>query len=193
MDIEILKNIDIYLLDQLLRGRIDPESQILDVGCGDGRNLTPLSQLSYNIEGFDTNVEKINNLKKKYPKIKLSVNDLINDEFKKSYDFIICNAVLHFAKNHTEFDIMIENLVSLTSTNGLIFIRMTSDLAKKTPFEINSNGVSLLPDNTYRYLLTKNKLNHIIETYNLILLDPIKTVNVDNLRCMTTLVLKKQS
>ena len=31
--------IDIYLFDQLLRGRIPPGSRILDAGCGSGRNL----------------------------------------------------------------------------------------------------------------------------------------------------------
>lgn len=30
--------IDIYLFDQLLRGRIRPGMRILDAGCGNGRN-----------------------------------------------------------------------------------------------------------------------------------------------------------
>ena len=31
--------IDIYLFDQLLRGRFDARSRVLDAGCGDGRNV----------------------------------------------------------------------------------------------------------------------------------------------------------
>jgi tellurite methyltransferase len=31
--------IDIYLFDQILRGRITPAMQILDAGCGSPRNL----------------------------------------------------------------------------------------------------------------------------------------------------------
>jgi hypothetical protein len=31
--------IDIYLFDQLLRGRIRPGMRVLDTGCGSGRNL----------------------------------------------------------------------------------------------------------------------------------------------------------
>ncbi len=31
--------IDIYLFDQLLRGRILPDMRVLDAGCGGGRNL----------------------------------------------------------------------------------------------------------------------------------------------------------
>jgi hypothetical protein len=32
-------NIDIYLFDQLLKGRYDNCKKVLDVGCGNGRNL----------------------------------------------------------------------------------------------------------------------------------------------------------
>jgi tellurite methyltransferase len=35
-------SIDIYLFDQLLRGRIAPGMRILDAGCGSGRNLVYL-------------------------------------------------------------------------------------------------------------------------------------------------------
>ena len=31
--------IDIYVFDQLLRGRIAPGMRIIDAGCGGGRNL----------------------------------------------------------------------------------------------------------------------------------------------------------
>ena len=34
--------IDIYLFDQLLRGRIVPGMRIFDAGCGSGRNLVYL-------------------------------------------------------------------------------------------------------------------------------------------------------
>ena len=34
-----LGDIDIYLLDQILRGRIGPGDRVLDAGCGSGRNL----------------------------------------------------------------------------------------------------------------------------------------------------------
>ena len=32
-------DVDIYLFDQLLRGRFDARRRILDAGCGGGRNL----------------------------------------------------------------------------------------------------------------------------------------------------------
>ncbi|MBI9042777.1 hypothetical protein [Lutibacter sp.] len=43
MKIESLKNsikdVDIYILDQILKERYQPETKILDAGCGGGRNL----------------------------------------------------------------------------------------------------------------------------------------------------------
>ena len=42
--------IDIYLFDQLLRGRLVPGTRILDAGCGSGRNPVYLLQAGY--EGF---------------------------------------------------------------------------------------------------------------------------------------------
>ncbi len=36
--------IDIYLFDQLMKGRIVPGMRVLDAGCGTGRNLAYLLQ-----------------------------------------------------------------------------------------------------------------------------------------------------
>src|SRR6187455_2094737 len=43
--------IDIYLFDQLLRGRFDRRRRVLDAGCGGGRNLPFFLQ-----HGFDVRV-----------------------------------------------------------------------------------------------------------------------------------------
>ena len=45
--------IDIYLFDQLLRGRIMPGMRVLDVGCGGGRNLVYLLREGFEVYGVD--------------------------------------------------------------------------------------------------------------------------------------------
>ncbi len=45
--------IDIYLFDQLLRGRITAGMRILDAGCGSGRNLVYLLRQGYEVFGAD--------------------------------------------------------------------------------------------------------------------------------------------
>ena len=42
--------IDIYLFDQLLKGRFTPPMRVLDAGCGGGRNLSLL--LAVRIRGL---------------------------------------------------------------------------------------------------------------------------------------------
>src|ERR1700722_14691072 len=42
-------DIDIYLFDQLLRGRITPGARVVDAGCGAGRNLVYLLQSGYEV------------------------------------------------------------------------------------------------------------------------------------------------
>ena len=43
--------IDIYLFDQLLRGRVPPGARVLEAGCGGGRNLQYLLQAGYEVFG----------------------------------------------------------------------------------------------------------------------------------------------
>src|ERR1700704_1143941 len=61
--------IDIYLFDQLLRGRIVPGMKVLDAGCGFGRNLVYFLREGYEVFGVDTDpnaVEYTRNLARSY-------------------------------------------------------------------------------------------------------------------------------
>ena len=45
--------IDIYLFDQILRGRIGRGMRVLDAGCGAGRNLVYFLREGYEVFGVD--------------------------------------------------------------------------------------------------------------------------------------------
>ena len=51
--------IDIYLFDQILRGRITPGMRILDVGCGGGRNLVYFLQQGFEVFAADEDPKAI--------------------------------------------------------------------------------------------------------------------------------------
>ena len=46
-------SIDIYLFDQLLRGRIVPGMRVFDAGCGRGRNLVFFLREGYEVRALD--------------------------------------------------------------------------------------------------------------------------------------------
>jgi tellurite methyltransferase len=52
-------NIDIYVFDQLLRGRIAPGMRVFDAGCGGGRNLVYLLRNGYDVAGNDADANAI--------------------------------------------------------------------------------------------------------------------------------------
>jgi 2-polyprenyl-3-methyl-5-hydroxy-6-metoxy-1,4-benzoquinol methylase len=195
MELKDIKNVDIYLLDQLLKERIKPGQKVLDAGCGSGRNFKFFLEQGYDITGIDQDSDSVFNLQNTYPnysqKIKLSAVEDFGDVFK--FDVIICNAVLHFAQNHKHFDLMFENLVTNLNPSGILFIRMTTDIGIQHLLPIpalDHNGVYDLPDKTSRYLINREKINYLVEHYNLEMLEPIKTVVVDKERSMATLVFR---
>ena len=51
--------IDIYLFDQLLRGRIGRGMRILDAGCGSGRNLVYFLREGYDVYGVDADAQAV--------------------------------------------------------------------------------------------------------------------------------------
>jgi hypothetical protein len=84
---------------------------------------------------------------------------------------------------------MIDELYRVVKINGSVFIRMASifgieKLVKKT------NNQYLLPDGTHRFLLEDRHIDYIKTKFDF--LEPLKTVNVNNLRSMTTLMLTKK-
>lgn len=189
---ETLSGIDIYLLDQFMKGRINRYTSILDAGCGKGRNSLALERFGCNnITAIDEDIEAFENINAKSKSIRI-LHSKIEDFMPKSpFDFIICSAVLHFAQNHAHFNAMISALANCMNKDSVLFIRMTSDFANRNSFMPDELGVARLGDGTDRYLLDEMRLEDLKQVHGLKLIEPLKTVNVDNMRCMSTLVLRK--
>ncbi|MCK5637599.1 MAG: class I SAM-dependent methyltransferase [Flavobacteriaceae bacterium] len=199
MDLDTLKTeiegIDIYLLDQILKGRYHTKDVILDVGCGNGRNLKWFYNNDYTIYGVDLIAKRLDKAKKQYSKQKehFSIQNIMDLNFEKEkFDHIICNAILHFANSKQDFILMITELLRVLKPNGTIFIRMATIESITERVVQVSEGVYKLPDKTTRYLLTKELLLDIQTKFNLMLLEKFKYVNVDDLRSMATFILQKK-
>lgn len=187
-----LSGIDIYLLDQVMKGRISASTKLLDAGCGRGRNALALERFGCkNITAFDSDELAIDSLQTNSASILTHISSIEDYTPKERFDFIICNAVLHFAKNHEHFHAMIQSLCNCMHPKSVLFIRMTSDFAVNGSYQPNDNGIASLADGTDRYLLDNTRLNELKTKHHLHLVEPLKTVNVNDLRSMSTLILQK--
>ena len=192
---ELLGETDIYLIDQIMKNRFDLQDNILDAGCGNGRNMHWFLQNNLCIYGIDSNVSYINELKMDFPllpPIRLQAADIEQLPFGDNFfNHIISSAVLHFAESTQHFFNIIHEMFRVLKPNGTLFIRMTSDIGIEHLVKKIKNGVYVLPDGTTRFLLTRDILKQVLHQFPFSFIEPLKTVNVDDMRCMSTLMLHK--
>jgi len=191
---EQLKSMDIYLIDQILKGRFDQIEKVVDLGCGSGRNLPYFLKKGIDVYGVDPKWEAIAEAKAraKYWNPKANLDQFIigtmeeNELPSHSFDLVICNAVLHFAESRTHFEKMLFGACRLLKPNGFFFARLASDIGIEEKVIPLGNGRYRLPDESERFLVNQDILLEYTSQLNAKLAEFIKTTNVQNLRCMTT-------
>jgi len=130
-----LGRIDIYLLDQLLKGNIDITQKILDAGCGEGRNIWYLLNLDADVYAVDKEPMVIEELR-------LAMEDRVENTMERyqicdiqqlpyenhSFGTVISIAVLHFAMNVAHFKAMVQEMWRVLQPGGVFFARLASDI-----------------------------------------------------------------
>lgn len=195
----MLGDIDIYLFDQILKERFDAGSSILDAGCGGGRNLVYFLRSGFKVFGIDQNPEAVeyvrllaNNLAPQLPSANFQVAPVEKMPFADaSFDAVISSAVLHFAKDERHFFEMVEEMWRVLKSGGLFFARLASSIGIEDKIEPTGGGRYFLPDGSERFLVDEESLASLTNRLGGIRVEPLKTTNVQNLRCMTTWVLRK--
>lgn len=191
---------DIYLIDQILKGTYDNCKNILEVGCGNGRNLHYFLNQNFNVSGIDLSSAAIENCKMLANQLvsdSLSTNFRVGDVCSNtlteaSFDLVISNAVFHFANDVNHFENMLFSTWKLIKPNGFLFCRLASNIGIEGFLEEISTGKYLLPDGSQRFLVNQQMLLYYTKKMQGELHEPIKTTNVQNLRCMTTWCLRKK-
>ncbi|MDQ3087332.1 MAG: class I SAM-dependent methyltransferase [Acidobacteriota bacterium] len=196
---ELFGDIDIYLFDQILKNRFSVEMNILDAGCGGGRNLIYFLRNGYRVFGIDQNDEAIwqvrllaKTLAPNLPPENFQTSAVEKMPFpEKHFDAVISSAVLHFARNETHFNQMLGEMWRVLKPKGLFFARMASSIGIENRIKPVGGGRFLLPDGSERFLADEQLLDSLTNQLGGVWLEPLKTTNVQNLRCMTTWVLCK--
>jgi len=192
--------IDIYLFDQLLRGRIDRAAKILDAGCGGGRNLVYLLREGYEVYGVDHDRLAIEGVRKMAATVApalpaanfqaAKLEDIPHpDEF---FDVVICNAVLHFAADDRQFRAMLDGMWRKLRRGGMLYCRLASSIGIERQVQWLKGRRGVSPDGSERYLVDVDLLEKLTADLNAELLDPIKTTVVQYQRSMTTWVVRKK-
>jgi SAM-dependent methyltransferase len=186
--------IDIYLFDQVLRNRIRPGMSILDAGCGGGRNLHYFLRCGYPVHGIDDSTEAIAAVRAiaarwapELPAENFRVVPVEAMSFPdQSFDVVLSSAVLHFARDEAQFHAMLRSMWRVLRPGGLLFARLASSIGIEPGIRPLGGRRYRLPDGSDRFLVDEAMLLALTAELGGALADPIKTTNVQNLRCMTT-------
>ena len=188
--------IDIYLFDQLLRGRIPRTARVLDAGCGGGRNLVYMLRQHYDVFGADadaTAVERVRrlaaSLAPQLPRENFVIAPVERLPFADGFaDVVLSSAVLHFARDDDQFQAMVREMWRVLTPGGMLWARLASTVGIEDRVRAINGRWSLLPDGSERYLVDERFLTDLTREIGGRLLDPIKTTVVSNQRAMTTWV-----
>ena len=188
-------DIDIYLFDQLLRGRIAAGMRVFDAGCGAGRNLVYLIRQGFEVCGNDANpaaiaqVRALASASAATREHDFRVEAIENTSFPDAHaDVVIASAVLHFARDPAHFDAMVGQLGRVLRPGGLFFARLASSIGIADAITPLGNGRFRLPDGSERFLVDAGVIDDWTRRLGAVLIDPIKTTVVHGQRSMTTWV-----
>ncbi len=222
---ELFGNIDIYLFDQLLKGRFAPGMRVLDAGCGSGRNLIYFLRNGYEVFGVDQSEEAILEVRtlasalaphlpadnfRVEPVERMSFANKVNgrqqtviskatsapaDAAEKNaseaFDVVLSSAVLHFARDEHHWQAMVNEMWRVLKPGGILFARLASTIGMEDKIKLIEGRRFHLPDGSDRFLVDEAMLRRVTTAAGGEFIEPIKTTVVENLRAMTTWVVKK--
>ncbi len=190
--------IDIYVFDQMLRGNISAGMRVLDAGCGYGRNLVHLLREGTEVFALDAEPEAVAHVRAlaaelapELPAENFQVGAIERMPFADGFaDVVICNSVLHFARDEAHFLAMVEELWRVLRVGGLLFCRLGSRIGMD--FERVRGNVFRIGDGSEWFVVDEPALLDMTRQMNAVMVDPLKTTVVQDYRCMTTWVLRKR-
>ena len=191
--------IDIYVFDQLLRGRIRPGMRVLDAACGGGRNLVYLLQSGYDVFATDADAGAVDSVRRlaealapRLPPANFRVEPVERMTFPDAFaDVVLSSAVLHFARDDVHFAAMVQGMWRVLKPGGMLFCRSASSIGMEDRVRQVDGRRFVLPDGSERYLIDQAMLMDLTVRLGGALLDPLKTTVVQDQRCMTTWVVRK--
>lgn len=192
--------IDIYLFDQLLKGRIVPGMRVLDAGCGAGRNLVYLLKSGFEVFGIDESSGAIAQTQRLATQLapKLALDNFRVEPVEQisfadaGFDVVLSSAVLHFARDEEHWRAMVSEMWRVLKPGGIFFARLASSIGIEDKIALIEERRYHLPDGSERFLVDEAMLLSVSASLAGEFIEPIKTTVVQNMRAMTTWCLSKE-
>ena len=192
-------DLDIYLFDQLLKGRFVAGMRVLDAGCGGGRNLNYLLKSGFDVCGIDKLPEAIARVRALAASLapNLALNNFRADLVESmsfaddDFDVVISSAVLHFARNEDHWHEMVREMWRVLKPGGIFFARLASTIGIEDEAEHLEGRRYRLPDGSTRFLVDEQMLLTTTAALGGEWIEPFKTVVVAHQRSMSNWVVRK--
>jgi SAM-dependent methyltransferase len=192
--------IDIYLFDQILKGRFDDRPRLLDAGCGGGRNLPFFLTRGFDVFAIDSEPAAVSAVRSLARRLapSLSPDNIQSGRIEAmpwadgQMDVVVSSAVLHFARDEQQFGEMIREMWRVLAPRGFFFARLASSIGLESRLR-STSGWMQLPDGTERYVVDEAMLLDWTRRLHAIQAEPLKTTIVQGQRAMTTWCLEKRS
>ena len=115
--------------DTIKKYQLTTDSNILEIGCGEGRDAINLLANHYRLLATDVSVEAISFCQKKYPNYakNFMVMDCLNSQIDEKYDFIYAIAVLHMLVEDEDRKKFYQFIDQHLNPNGIALIGTMGD------------------------------------------------------------------
>lgn len=146
--------------------------QLLDLGCGQGRDAIALARLGYDVLGVDyskVGIEQLNEIAKRE---NLKLIGIVADIYKFSdfdqFDFILLDSMFHFGKMEKQKEVQLLKRVINASKPSVLITICIQNIGKKLKV-LNAvfseiPNLKIIKQEEIRYKFEDKKTNHSSET-----------------------------
>lgn len=157
------------LLRKITKNFLNLNSKILEGGCGIGRNVYALKNWGYDVYGVDFAEKTVKKIKKEFPELKVSVQDVRNLDFSDNFfdGYWSIGVIEHFWQGYDE---ILQEAKRVIKTGGYLFLIFPymSPLRKlktKLGFYKTRKTDLIKEDNFYQFILDIEKVKADVEKY----------------------------